>query len=169
MMPASGTVRCRPPARQEIVNAVAYDAGMPVSLIRAPLPALLPSALVVAAAAIAVLGWVDERPLPSPFAQPDQAARKAAYAHCSEGAVLFHDVRWAAACMVLAERHAACLRDDAVRSNAQLGSDYCERTFGSGDGMPECELPQEAAAALNGLLRQADRQCLAELGGATGP
>lgn len=138
---------------------------MPVSLPRTPLPVLLPAAVLVAAAGVVLVLWTAGRPLPSLFAQPDEPARRAAYATCTEGAVMFHDVRWAAACMVLAERHAACMRDDTVRANPQLGSDYCERTFGSGDGMPECELPQDAAAALHGLLRQADRQCLAEFRG----
>jgi hypothetical protein len=65
-------------------------------------------------------------------------AQRAALEHCSESAALVHDVRWAAACMALAEHDPAH------------------------DGAADCELPTEQAGRLNALLQEADRRCLAE-------
>jgi hypothetical protein len=56
---------------------------------------------------------------------------------CLEGALLYHDVRWAYVCTTLAER-------------------------GQGDGHPECELPAAEAARLSSWLQQADQKCMAE-------
>lgn len=56
---------------------------------------------------------------------------------CAEGALMLHDVRWAAACSVLAER-------------------------GLSDGHAECELPPAEAERLNRLLLQAERSCQVE-------
>jgi len=56
---------------------------------------------------------------------------------CAEGALMVHDVRWAAACSVLAER-------------------------GLSDGHAECELPPLEAERLNRLLQQAEQKCQAE-------
>ena len=56
---------------------------------------------------------------------------------CAEGALMLHDVRWAAACSVLAER-------------------------GLSDGHAECELPPLEAERLNRLLQQAEQKCQAE-------
>jgi len=65
-------------------------------------------------------------------------AQRAALEHCSESAALVHDVRWAAACMALAEHDPAH------------------------DGAADCELPPAQAGRLNSLLQEADRRCLAE-------
>ena len=56
---------------------------------------------------------------------------------CAEGALMLHDVRWAAACSVLAER-------------------------GLSDGHAECELPPLEAERLNRLLQQAEQKCEAD-------
>jgi hypothetical protein len=56
---------------------------------------------------------------------------------CLEGALLYHDVRWAYVCTTLAER-------------------------GQGDGHPECELPEAEATRLSTWLQQADQKCMAE-------
>ncbi len=56
---------------------------------------------------------------------------------CAEGALMLHDVRWAAACSVLAER-------------------------GLSDGHAECELPPLEAERLNRLLQQAEQKCQAD-------
>jgi hypothetical protein len=56
---------------------------------------------------------------------------------CAEGALMVHDVRWAAACSALAER-------------------------GLSDGHAECELPPGEAERLNRLLQQAEQKCQAE-------
>src|SRR5687768_7092027 len=56
---------------------------------------------------------------------------------CVEGALLVHDVRWAAACMQLHER-------------------------GEGDGMPDCHLPDAEAARVNALLAESEQRCRAE-------
>ena len=56
---------------------------------------------------------------------------------CAEGALMLHDVRWAAACSVLAER-------------------------GLSDGHAECELPPLEAGRLNRLLQQAEQKCQAD-------
>jgi hypothetical protein len=56
---------------------------------------------------------------------------------CAEGALMLHDVRWAASCSVLAER-------------------------GLSDGHAECELPPLEAERLNRLLQQAEQKCQAD-------
>ena len=56
---------------------------------------------------------------------------------CEEGALMLHDVRWAAACSALSER-------------------------GLSDGHAECELPPAEAERLNRLLQQAEQKCQAE-------
>jgi hypothetical protein len=56
---------------------------------------------------------------------------------CLEAAVLFHDVRWAAACAALAEQ-------------------------GKSDGLPECELPDTEAQRLYALLDENERRCMAD-------
>jgi hypothetical protein len=56
---------------------------------------------------------------------------------CLEGALLYHDVRWAYVCTTLAER-------------------------GQGDGHPECELPEAEATRLSSWLQQADQKCMSE-------
>ena len=61
----------------------------------------------------------------------------ATLALCAEGALMVHDVRWAASCSVLAER-------------------------GLSDGHAECELPPAEAERLNRLLLQAEQKCQAE-------
>lgn len=60
-----------------------------------------------------------------------------ALALCAEGALMSHDVRWAAACSVMAEH-------------------------GLSDGHAECELPPAEAGRLNRLLEQAEKKCQAE-------
>ena len=61
---------------------------------------------------------------------------------CMEAAMLFHDVRWAAACSELADQ-------------------------GQTDGNAECDLPNARAGRLHALLRQAEQECLAEARAAT--
>lgn len=63
-----------------------------------------------------------------------------ALAECGESAMLLHDVRWAAACMLLAQQ-------DETR-----------------DGSTDCELPPAHAARLNALLDRAEQRCLADAG-----
>ena len=56
---------------------------------------------------------------------------------CVEGAVLFHDVRWAVVCQALADK-------------------------GQGDGFADCELPDTLSAPLYASLQQEERKCAAE-------
>ena len=97
---------------------------------------------------------------------PSTRAARLGQENCMEGALLFHDVRWAAACMMLAEqdeaRHGACLEDPVITGNPELGTAYCDRTFGHVDGSPECELPDARAKRLYGLLGDDEQKCKAE-------
>ncbi|MBI5279668.1 MAG: hypothetical protein HY854_24760 [Burkholderiales bacterium] len=70
-----------------------------------------------------------------------KVTRSAALQHCTEGAMLFHDVRWAAACMYQAEQDAQA------------------------DGGPDCDLPPQKAARLYELLKEAELKCVAEAQG----
>jgi hypothetical protein len=101
-----------------------------------------------------------------PATAPITAVQRQVEEQCAEAALLFHDVRWAAACMVLAEqddsRREACLDDPAIAANPQLGKDYCNRTFPLRDGSADCDLPDARAASLNSLLADAERKCGAE-------
>jgi len=65
-------------------------------------------------------------------------AQRAALEQCGESAVLLYDIRWAAACLALAE-------NDPVR-----------------DGSVDCELPPALAQPLNLLLQEEEQRCLAE-------
>jgi hypothetical protein len=75
------------------------------------------------------MGLEGARRGPAP-SSPDQQ-------QCMEAAMLFHDVRWAAACSEVAEQ-------------------------GLSDGNAECDLPNARAGRLYALLRQAEQECLAE-------
>jgi len=77
------------------------------------------------------------RPDASSSEPPLTAPQRANQQQCAEGALLLHDVRWAASCKDLADQ-------------------------GRGDGYAECELPDPEAARLYNLLRHAEQQCLAE-------
>lgn len=96
------------------------------------------------AAALALIGAVLAID-PAPFveaerpAEPPQrtTAQLAAQDRCVEGALLFHDVRWAVACTRLAEH-------------------------GDSDGHADCELPPAESDRLNRLLQQAEQRCMAE-------
>jgi hypothetical protein len=92
--------------------------------------------------------------------------QRVALEHCEKHVLMVHDVRWAAACMVLAEqaeaRHAQCLADPAIVGNPQLGKDYCNRAFAEADGSAECTLPPERAAPLNAILRDDEEKCAVE-------
>ena len=108
-------------------------------------PALRGPAMAIAlAAGLGVAAWMSG--LPFPFPVTDGGARTvplmneaqlAQEQHCVQGAQLVHDVRWAAACTVAAEQ-------------------------GQGDGMADCDLPNDRAAALHALLREAERSCAVE-------
>ncbi|HSV47178.1 MAG TPA: hypothetical protein VLJ58_15420 [Ramlibacter sp.] len=124
----------------------------------------------IATAALAAAGWAGLSLVPAALRAPAQVLTSAdsrrALAHCTEGAMLFHDVRWAAACMVVAEqdvaRHAACLEDPAIMADPKRGQDHCDRTFGMSDDSPECTLPPGQAAHVNALLRDEEKRCAAE-------
>jgi hypothetical protein len=100
---------------------------------------------------------------------PTSLAQRLDLERCIEGAVLRHDVRWAAVCMVLAQqdeaRHVACLADPAIVGHPELGRGYCDRTFPLGDGSAECELPNARAGSLYDLLQREEQRCLAEAAG----
>ncbi len=127
--------------------------------------AILAAALLAGAGLVSHL-LVDRTVTAEPAPEPVGAAQRLAQQQCAEAAFLFHDVRWAAACMVLAEqdewKHAACLNDPAIAANPQLGKDYCDKTFALRDGSPECDLPDARAASLHALLRDAEEKCRAE-------
>ena len=93
--------------------------------------------LAAGGAALVLAGFVllveDATQLESPAAHVDGPT----LALCEEGALMVHDVLWAAACSALAER-------------------------GLSDGHAECELPNAEAERLNRLLQQAERKCQAE-------
>ena len=115
----------------------------------------------------AVLYFNLPRSVPGPAAsQAASGSTRAAIEQCAEAAQLVHDVRWAAACMVLAEqdraRHAACLDNPDIIGNPQLSKAYCDRTFGQNDGSADCTLPDERAASLLALLTAAEQRCAAE-------
>jgi hypothetical protein len=100
---------------------------------------------------------------------PAAAQKRSELEHCTQGALLFHDVRWAAACMVLAEqhkrKHAACVGNPSITGNQQLGQAYCDATFEELDGSPDCDLPNAHAANLYALLQEAERKCMVEWAG----
>jgi hypothetical protein len=101
----------------------------------------LAAGLGVAAAGLgawAVYHFLARNAAPEPVQEVSLATRRANLETCSEGAHLFHDVRWAAACMVLAQQDP------------------------SRDGSTECELPDASAARLYELLADAERRCFAE-------
>jgi hypothetical protein len=93
--------------------------------------------LAVAGAALVLAGFallVDDTTRPESHAENLHGPTLAL---CVEGALMVHDVRWAASCSVQAER-------------------------GLSDGHAECELPPAEAERLNRLLQQAERKCQAE-------
>lgn len=98
----------------------------------------LPAALLaVGAVALVLIGIALSR---EDAAEPESHAANLhgpTLALCVEGALMVHDVRWAAACSAQAER-------------------------GLSDGHAECELPPAEAERLNLLLQQAERKCQAE-------
>lgn len=105
-------------------------------------PALRGPAMAIAlVAGLGVAAWISGLPLVTdggartvPLMNEAQLAQEQ---HCVQGAQLVHDVRWAAACTVAAEQ-------------------------GQGDGMADCDLPNDRAAALHALLREAERSCAVE-------
>jgi hypothetical protein len=125
------------------------------------------STVALLAGAGAVLYFNLPRPMPGLVA-PETAggSTRAAIEQCAEAAQLVHDVRWAAACMVLAEqdraRHAACMENPDIIGNPGLSKAYCDRTFGQNDGLADCTLPDERAASLLALLTAAEQRCAAE-------
>jgi hypothetical protein len=125
------------------------------------------STVALLAGAGAALYFTSTRPLPGPAA-PDAATGsvRAAIEQCAEAAQIVHDVRWAAACMVLAEqdraRHAACLENPDIIGNPKLSKAYCDRTFAQSDGSADCTLPDERAASLLALLTAAEQRCAVE-------
>lgn len=129
----------------------------------------------LAAAGAALLLAVAAYSLHRAPAAPDVPAPRSAaqknseLEHCTQGALLFHDVRWAAACMVLAEqhkrKHAACVGNPSITGNQQLGQAYCDATFNELDGSPDCDLPNAHAANLYALLQEAERKCMVEWAG----
>ena len=126
----------------------------------------LAAAALLGAAGLASYFLVDWPVTDGPAPEPTSAAQQLAQQQCVEAAFLFYDVRWAAACMVLAEqderKHAACLGDPAIAAKPQLGKDYCDRAFPLRDGSADCDLPDARAASLNALLRDAEEKCRAE-------
>ena len=94
-------------------------------------PAIGLAVVVVAMVSGAYL-WPDRAP-----AVTTVATDFAQQAHCMEAAQLVHDVRWAAACMQLAQQ-------------------------GQGDGIADCELPDAKAGELYALLQEAEQRCVAE-------
>jgi hypothetical protein len=92
--------------------------------------------------------------------------QRLALERCEKHVLMVHDVRWAAACMVLAEQeeaqHAQCLADPAIVGSPQLGKDYCNRAFAEADGSAECTLPPERAAPLNAILQDEEDKCAVE-------
>lgn len=99
-------------------------------------------AAVVVLLLLAGLAWWAARPAPVTrvASQSLPPATRQALAECAESAMLLHDVRWAAACMLLAQQ-------DETR-----------------DGSTDCELPDAHAARLNELFHRAEQRCLAEAG-----
>jgi hypothetical protein len=120
---------------------------------------LLAGAAVLFRAAITVPGERAVTPMPS-------GPQRLALERCEEHVLMVHDVRWAAACMALAEqneaRYAKCLEDPAIVGNPQLGKDYCKRTLAEADGSAECTLPPVRAAPLNAILRDDEEKCAVE-------
>jgi hypothetical protein len=110
------------------------------------------------------MAWAPESEKPIP--QPASAAQRVELQQCTEAAYMVHDVRWAAACMAVAEEtdvlHAACVNDPAVSGDPQLGERYCDRKYGVSDGSAECTLPDARAAVLDALLADAERKCRAQ-------
>jgi hypothetical protein len=130
-------------------------------LLKTPLiaAALLAGAAVLYRAAVPVPGEGAVTSMPS-------GPQRLGLERCKEHVLMVHDVRWAAACTVLAEqeatRHAQCLADAAMVGNPQLGKDYCNRTLAEADGSAECTLPPERAAPLNAMLRDDEEKCAVE-------
>jgi hypothetical protein len=99
---------------------------------------------------------------------PDPAGGSKRYElqQCLDNATLVHDVRWAGACAMLAERdgakHAACLSDSYALSDPIALREFCDKTFGVPDGSTECTLPDAHSARLHALLNKAEDECRAE-------
>jgi hypothetical protein len=93
-----------------------------------------------------------------------QAEAKAAagirYQNCVDGALVSHDVSWAAACRHLADKavqdHTGCL------SVPNLPQGYCDAAYGTRDASAHCTLPVEMAADLDAALNATRKACLQE-------
>ena len=123
---------------------------MPASLPRPALAAVRPAAhrtswalglAVLALLALAALAYRFAVEAPASRVIAHEQVASPAQQQCLEGAALFHDVRWAAACSELAEQ-------------------------GQTNGYADCDLPNARAGRLYALLRQAEQECLAETTGA---
>jgi hypothetical protein len=119
---------------------------MPASLPRPALAAVHPAAhrsswalalAVLALLALAAFSYRFTVEAPASRVIAREQVASPAQQQCLEGATLFHDVRWAAACSELAEQ-------------------------GQSSGYADCDLPNARAGRLYGLLRQAEQECLAE-------
>ena len=101
-----------------------------------------------------------------PEARNTGAATSPILEQCMHAATLLHDIHWASACMVVAEKaeasHAGCLRDPLVMGNPKLGEAHCEKQHPRQDDSPECTLPLDRAASLNTLLKESESRCFSE-------
>lgn len=112
---------------------------------------------------------VEHAPAPGKAASRLTPEQEEEREQCVKDAFLHHDVRWAAACMVVEDQYeadrSACLRDPAIMANPQLGKAHCDRTFAPPlDGSVDCDLPEARAASLNAMLREAEQECRAAKG-----
>jgi hypothetical protein len=133
------------------------------------LKAGLVSAALLGGAGVATIHWMHRgsaagRPAAAERApEPVSAWSRLAMAECVKHAFLLYDVHWSAACMVAAQeeqaKHAACLADQAIMADPQRGEPYCDASFPPRDDSIDCDLPNERAAGLDALLRDAEQRC----------
>jgi hypothetical protein len=112
------------------------------SLAWRPASAVAWAALAILIALLLAAAWAlppseDIQPKAVELQQPLTPAQRQAQQQCAEGALLMHDVRWAAACKALADR-------------------------GQGDGHAECDLPAAESGLIYRQLLQSEQQCLAD-------
>ena len=105
-----------------------------------------PAGWAAAIALVAALLALDRAPpeKDDQFGPQLTQAQRAVQDQCVEGALLFHDVLWAASCARLAEQ-------------------------GASDGHAECELPPAESDRLHRQLQQAEQRCWQEAARAPSP
>jgi hypothetical protein len=87
----------------------------------------------------------------------DKEAAESRYETCLSGASANRDAAWSEACKRLADQ---ALEDRGnCLANKKLPQGYCGAAYRSRDASPHCMLPADIAAAIDGNLTLAHKQC----------